>query len=354
MGFYKFKNVGIQAMTACVPANKVSTQWFLKYYTQEHIDKFVETTGITERRFADDKTCASDLCIKAAQSIFERTEIQPEEIDMLIFVTQTQDFRTPGSGVMIQDKLGLKKTTLVYDLNETCNGFIHGLIMAYTFLTAQSSINKILLLDGDTLSKLISLRDNSTGMLLGDSSMAAVITRGEQFGNSFFSMNSDGSNIQSVITPGGGFRYRSSAETLKDVEYEDGSIRNFEQNVMQGADVFSFAVSELPRDVKRLLEFAGKSIDEIDWYAFHQANKFMTQHVARKLKADVNKTLFSIQHFGNTAGVSIPLTLTFNRDKIKPNQSILMNAIGAGFLYGSGLINIADCNILEMVEYVTE
>ena len=119
---------------------------------------------------------------------------------------------------------------------------------------------------------------------------------------------------------------------------------------MVGTDVSSFAISELPKDIKRLLTYSGKTIDEINWNVFHQANNFMTDYVAKKAKVNREKILHSIQKYGNTAGTSIPLCMVENREKILPDQLLLMNAIGAGFVYGSVLLNIADCNILELQE----
>ena len=133
-------------------------------------------------------------------------------------------------------------------------------------------------------------------------------------------------------------------------EQEDGSLRSLEQINMVGDDVFSFAISVLPRDIKKLLAYAGKNIDEIDVYAFHQANNFMSNYIAKKVKANPGKILHSIQKYGNTAGTSIPLCMVENRDKIEANNTVLMNAIGAGFAYGTVLINIADCKILERGE----
>ena len=214
----------MQVLSACVPQNKVKTEDFAKYFGEDHCAKFAESTGIRERRFANDDQCASDLCMAAAQAIFDKTEITPEDIDVLIFITQTQDYRTPGAGCIIQDKLGLSKKTLVYDCNIACSAFLHGLVMGYTFLEL-SNVKKVMLLVGDTLSKLVSHRDKSTGMLLGDAGIATVLTKGDNFAESYFSMNTDGSKIDAVITRGGGYRHMSSEETLRNVEYEDGSIR---------------------------------------------------------------------------------------------------------------------------------
>lgn len=349
MAILKFQKKGMQILSACVPKTVVKTTEFAKFFGEEHVAKFSESTGIVERRFASENQCASDLCLAAAQKIFGSGEVCKEEIDLLIFITQTQDFRTPGVGQVLQDKLGLSQKILVYDLNVACSAFLHGLVMGYTFLELPN-INKVLLMVGDTISKLVSKKDKSTGMLLGDAGIATVLSRGNNFSDSYFSMNTDGSNIEAVITKGGGYRFMSSAETLKDVEYEDGSIRNMEQSYMNGMDVFSYAISRLPKDIKALAAEAHIDINDVNWYVFHQANKFMMSTIAKKMKIDMDKFLYSIYKFGNTSGCSIPLTLVVNKDKVKPGDTMLMNAIGASFVYGSAYCNIADCKILDLIE----
>lgn len=349
MAILKFENVGLRAVSACVPHNVVKTRSMTEYYTPEAIEKFIEATGIEERRVVQNNECASDLCEKAARQIFAETDINPEDIDVLVFVCQTPDYKSPGTSIILQDKLGLKKETVVYDVNMSCSGFIHGMLLSYTFLQ-MPNINNVMVLVGDTLSKWTSPKDKSTGMLLGDAGIASVFTKGKQFGESYISMQTDGANYESVMIIAGGSRMPSSYETLEMKEYEDGSVRSLEQVIMNGSDVFSFAITELPKDIKRLLQYAGKTIDDVDKYAFHQANNFMTNYIAKKSKANPDKILHSIQKYGNTAGTSIPLCLVENRDLIKENESFLMNAIGAGFTYGTVLLNIADCKILPLTE----
>lgn len=349
MAILKFENVGLRAVSACVPHNVVKTRSMTEYYTPEAIERFIEATGIEERRVVQNNECASDLCEKAARQIFAETDINPEDIDVLVFVCQTPDYKSPGTSIILQDKLGLKKETIVYDVNMSCSGFIHGMLLSYTFLQ-MPNINNVMVLVGDTLSKWTSPKDKSTGMLLGDAGIASVFTKGEQFGESYISMQTDGANYESVMIIAGGSRVPSSYETLEMKEYEDGSVRSLEQVIMNGSDVFSFAITELPKDIKRLLQYAGKTIDDVDKYAFHQANNFMTNYIAKKSKANPDKILHSIQKYGNTAGTSIPLCLVENRDLIKENESFLMNAIGAGFTYGTVLLNIADCKILPLTE----
>ena len=349
MALLKFENVGLRAISATVPHTIVKTHSLTEYYTEEEIEKFIAATGVEERRFVEANQCASDLCYKSACQIFDETNINREDIDALFFISQTPDYKIPGTSIIMQDRLGLRKDTLVYDVNMSCSGFIHGLLMGFTFLQLPN-MNNIMIMVGDTLSKMISLRDKGTGKLLGDAGTVSVVSKGEHFGESWFSMKTEGDNIETVIVKAGGSRIPSSPDTLKMQEWGDGSIRSLEQIIMVGDDVFSFAISVLPRDIKRLLEFAGKNIEEIDFYAFHQANNFMSNYVAKKAKANPDKILHSIQKYGNTAGTSIPLCLVENRKKIKPFSSILMNAIGAGFAYGTVLLNIGDCKILALQE----
>ena len=349
MGLLKFSNVGIKAISGTVPKKIVKTSDLTEFFPIEHLNRVIEATGIIERHLADENICASDLCFNAACTIFNNTSISKDDIDVLIFVSQTSDYKTPATSILLQNKLDLKKSTIVYDINMSCSGFIHGLLMAYTFLQLPE-IKNVMLLVGDTQSKIISPLDKSTGLLFGDGGIASIITKGKQFGDSYFSMNTDGAHINSNFIPAGGSRMMSSELTLQNMQYDDGSIRNMEQVVMKGMDVFGFVISELPKDIKQLLEFAGKSVDDIDKFAFHQSNNFMSNRVTKKLKVNSLKILRSIQKYGNTGGASIPLTMIENRTLINPGDSILMNAIGAGFVYGSVLINIADCQILEMNE----
>lgn len=349
MGLYTFKNIGLKALSATVPKNVVETRSLTEYNSPESIEKFIEATGVKERRFADEYTCASDLSFTAANEIFQKTDIKKEDIDVLIFVSQTPDYKIPGTSVILQDRLGLRPDTLVYDVNMSCSGFLHGILMAYTFLMLPK-VNNVMVLVGDTLSKLISPRDKGTGMLLGDAGTCTVVGHGEEYGESFFSMQTEGNHFDSVNLIGGGSRKPSSPETMTYKEYEDGSIRNEEQIVMVGPDVFGFAISKLPKDIKRLMDYANVTLENIDKFAFHQANNFMMDYIAKKSKVDKNKILHSIQKYGNTAGTSIPLCLCENKGSIYSGETIMMNAIGAGFAYGTAIINVGNCKILNITE----
>lgn len=349
MALLKFNGIGIKSISITVPKTKVETIKQTGFLNEKQLEGFIQTTGIKERRIAGPNMCSSDLCYDAAINLFDKTGIDPKEIDVLIFLSQTPDYKVPGTSIILQDRLKLQKSTIAFDVNLTCSGYIYGLYLAYSLLSV-AGVNKVLLLIGETLSKITSVKDKSTGLLLGDAGSASLIEKNEKYGESYFSLNTDGENFGSVIIPSGGFRNMSSKESLSDKEFEDGSIRNSEQLKMDGMDVFSFAVNKMPKDVVRLLDFSGVDLNTIDRFVFHQANKYMMDFIAKKIKLDFTKMLYSIQNFGNTSGVSIPLTIANQKGLIKNNDLLLLNAIGAGFSWGTAILRLIDCEILDLNE----
>jgi 3-oxoacyl-[acyl-carrier-protein] synthase-3 len=349
MSLVKFKGIGIKAISVAVPKNTVVTSNQTDFFSEKQLENFIAATGVRERRIASKEMCSSDLCYDAAINLFNKTGIDPNDIDALIFISQTPDYRVPGTSIILQDRLKLSKGTIAFDVNMTCSGYLYGLFLAYS-LANNDNIKNVLLLVGETLSKITSPKDNSTGLLLGDGGSATLISKDEKYGESFISLNTDGSNSEAVIIPGGGFRNMSSEETLRTKLFEDGSERNDEQIRMDGMDVFSFAVSVIPKDVKKLLTFAEKEVEGRDKFVFHQANKYMMNVIAKKLKVDTSYMLYSIEKYGNTSGVSIPLTIADQKDLIKNNDVLLLNAIGAGFSWGTMYLKLVDCTILDVKE----
>lgn len=348
MALVKFNGIGIKSLSVTIPKTKVETIKQNEFHTEKHLRNFIETTGVKERRIASTDICSSDLCYDAALKLIEESDISSDEIGALIFLSQTPDYRVPGTSIIMQDRLKLSKTTIAFDVNMTCSGYLYGLFLAYSLVN--SGVKNVLLLVGETLSKITSVKDKSTGLLLGDGGSATLITQNDIYGESFFSLNTDGSSYESVMIPGGGFRNMSSLNTLKEKTYDDGSERNDEQIRMDGMDTFSFAVSKIPKDVKNLLSFAEKDISMIDKIVFHQSNKYMMDVIAKKAKVDLSKMLYSIQKYGNTSGVSIPLTIADQQSSINNNDVLLLNAIGAGFSWGTIIIKLVDCKILNVNE----
>lgn len=351
MGLLSFKDVGISGLSAAVPGKVINNYEYDLYFSREEIQDVVEKIGVKERRFADEKTCASDLCFAAADKMLDDMGVNRSEIDLLIFISQTPDYRMPATSVLLQDRLRLPTTTITFDISLGCSAFIFGLTIAYSMMTT-GCIRKALILDGETRSKVYSQKDRKTGFLFGDGGVAALIDRNEKFGESWFSLNSDGSRESLIKIPAGGYRNMSSSETVKEkVVDEYGNIRSDEQGYMNGADVFNFVIREVPKDFYRLLDFSGLDINGIDYFVFHQANSYINGFLAKKLKLPEERIPYTIHKYGNTSSVSIPLTIVSElKGKLRDNKRLLLSGFGVGLSWGTAIINLNDCFIGEVID----
>ena len=299
MSFLKFNKVEIKGVSAIVPKKIINNYDFVSRFNQKEIMNTIKTTGVVNRRFAESDVCSSDLCYQAAESLISKMGIEKKTIDVLIFLSQTPDYHQPATGPSLQYRLGLKKECASFDVNLACSGYIYGLSLAFLYAN-QNTVNNVLLLVGETLSKVASLEDKTTNLLFGDGGSATIVGKAETNINSYFSLNSDGSGKDVLTIKGGGYRLPSSMKTLEQKEYPDGSKRNQEQLFMDGVEVFNFTMREVPKDINRLLQFSDLKINDIDYIIFHQANKFMTDFFAKKLKYPISQVPYSIDDFGNT------------------------------------------------------
>lgn len=350
MATLHFNNIGISAIAACVP-QKVERNADLGYFmSEEDILKAINNIGIEERRIAAADVCSSDLCYQAAEQLLEDNQIDCSTIDALIFVSQTSDYHQPATAPMLQHRLGLTKDTLCFDINLACSGYVYGLCTAYTYAN-MPSINRVLLLVGETMSKIVSRKDKVNTPLFGDAGTATLIEKGE-FGESIFNMHSDGSGAEVMMIPHGGFRQPTTLDSFAEETDDNGDVRNQLQFRMDGMAVFNFGISEEPRDVKNLVTKAGLAMDEIDLLIYHQANKFMTDFFTKWLKFDKTKTPYSIQKFGNTSSASIPLTIVSELKNGYPQRDkVVLSGFGAGLSWGSALVNLTNCKISTLTEY---
>lgn len=351
MAYLSYSNIGIAGIAACVPKNKIDNYNYTQYFPKDVVEKVVDKIGIKERRFADNDICASDLCYAAAEKLIADMQIDKSTINVLIFISQTPDYRMPATSFLLQERLGLPKTTMVFDLSLGCSAFLYGLSLGYSLLQ-QPTINRVLLLDGETRSKVYSPKDRKTAFLFGDAGAAALLEKGEKYRNSYFSFNSDGSMADTIKIEGGGYRIPSSEETLRErVVDEYGNVRSLEHGYMDGDDVFNFVASKVPKDIKKLCETAGEDLASMDYYLLHQANDFMNQFLIKKLKIYGDKVPSSISKFGNTSSVSIPLTIVSElQEKMHGNRKILLSAFGVGLSWGTAILHTNYCHICPLVE----
>ncbi len=351
MAILKYNNIGISAIAACVP-QKIEYNKDLGYMmSDEEIQKAIQNIGIEERRIAEADVCASDLCFKAAQQLLTDNEIDPQSIDVLIFVSQTSDYHQPATAAILQHRLGLSKNTLAFDINLACSGYVYGLSTAYAY-AQNDGVNRVLLLVGETMSKIVSRYDKVNTPLFGDAGTATLIEKGEEFGTSVFSLHTDGKGAEVMMIPDGGFRNPVSSDSFIEETDVNGDKRTRLQFRMDGMAVFNFGMSEEPRDVKNLVEAAGLELGQVDLLIYHQANKFMTDFFSKWLKFDKAKTPYSIRKYGNTSSASIPLTIVSELYEAYPERkNVILSGFGAGLSWGSVLLDLNSCKISKITEY---
>jgi 3-oxoacyl-[acyl-carrier-protein] synthase-3 len=287
----------------------------------------------------------------AADALLNDLQIDRSSIDLLVFVSQTPDYRMPATAITLQHRLGLPMSTAAFDVNLGCSGFVYGLSVVYSFMQ-QGAFKRALLLDGETRSRVYSAKDRKTAFLFGDAGVATLVERDERFGKSYFTLNSDGSRANLIMINAGGYRNPSSPDSLKEkVVDEYGNMRTDEQGYMNGADVFNFLIREVPKDIKNIFEKSGESLETIDHFVFHQANNYMNDYLVKKLKLDPAKVPSSIEKFGNTSSVSIPLTIaTQLREQLATRKKLLLSGFGVGMSWASAIINTDNCHIGPLIE----
>jgi len=300
--------------------------------------------------FTTEDQTASDLCFAAAEQLLADNPIDKSEIDILLFVSQTPDFRMPATSVTLQHRLGLPKSTAAFDIGLGCSGFVYGLSVAYAYAN-MPQVRKVLLLDGETRSKVYHPKDRKTGFIFGDAAVAAIIEK-QDSGTSYFSLNSDGSKSDLIKIDAGGYRNPSNENTTKEkVVDEHGNIRTDEHGYMNGADVFNFVLREIPKNIKNTLAFSNTEIGDLDFYVFHQANKFMNDYLAKKLKLDLAKVPSSIHKYGNTSSVSIPITIVDQlKDQLNTPKKILLCGFGVGMSWATAVLATKHIKISDIVE----
>ncbi|HEX6930226.1 MAG TPA: beta-ketoacyl-ACP synthase III [Gammaproteobacteria bacterium] len=305
-----------------------------KVLTNHDLEKMVETSdewirdrsGIHERHIASDGETTLDLCEKAAINAMEMAGIAAADLDMIIVGTTTPDLVFPNMGVLLQDRLGAHGC-MAMGIEAACTGFIYALGIADKFIRT-GSVKRALVVGAETLSRIIDWSDRTTCVLFGDGAGAVVLEASDDAGVISTHLHADGKYKDLLYFPSGVSRGFNDLKSGKD----------FVQ--MRGNEVFKVAVTTLGRIVEETLEANNITPDEIDWLIPHQANIRIIEGTARKLKMPMERVVVTIAEHGNTSAASVPMALDVAvRDgRIKRGQTILLEAFGGGFTWGSALI----------------
>lgn len=344
MAFLEFKNVRIAGISAGVPSNVVDNMEGGERFSADYSPAdFIETTGVRERRWTNSLT-TSDLCVPAAEKLMADLAWNKQDIEAIVFVSQTADYVLPATSCIIQDRLGLSKDCFTLDISLGCSGWVHGLSVVAS-LMQNGTIKKALLLAGDA-----KLRYYDPDPLFGHAGTATAIEYFEDAEGFKFHFGTDGSGYDAIIIPDGGARNGISLHSF-DEEMIEGKCYNRLQDRMKGMDVFSFGISTAPKSVKKLAEHNCFDYLDYDFFVFHQANMKMNNMISRKLKLDVEKVPSSMAHFGNTSSASIPITIvTELKDKLDGHKKFICCGFGVGLSWGTVAFESDNLFVSDLVE----
>ena len=333
----KISNVAIKGIGACVPKRTVSN-WDYPFLSKNELEKYVSTIGVEERHCAihDGTICTSDLCCEAAIKVIDNLEWDVNSINAVIFVSHTADFKLPSTACIIQNRLGITKSSMAFDVPLGCSGFVYGLGIISSIMQS-GYIKRGLLLVGNTQSIYAAPKDQSTALLFGDAGAAIALEYEEFKDNSFeFGFYSDGSGYDALIVPDGGCRNPFSTESLQEYTDSNGTRTRLHEK-MDGMEVFAFATRIVPKSIENLLSFFEIDRKKIDYLLLHQANYFLCEKIRKKLNFDEIKTPYNISKFGNTSGASIPLLMvTELRDELtEKSMSFVASGFGVGLSLGT-------------------
>lgn len=336
----KFTQAQIQAIATCIPRKQINLEDQIDLLYNGDIKKaqrIKKSIGLNTRYITDSETTTLDLCFQASLSIFANHSIKLDEIEAIIFVTQTPDFLQPNNAHILHHKLKLSQECVCFDLNQGCSGYVYGLFLASMLI--QSGVKNILLCAGDTLSKVVDPSDSNTAPLFGDAGSATLITRSTKENLSFFSIHADGFGWENIILPNSAFRNNS---VLTKTPHHSKTL------CMDGAEVFNFSIDKEPKAIQEILEDSKKNIDEIDYIFFHQANAYIISNIARRLKLPLHKAPSdSVGKYGNTSSASIPLAICDALHDIeKKNIQVILSGFGVGLSWATYLTTLQNDTII--------
>lgn len=321
-----------------LPQKVVSNNDLVKLSGRWSAAKIEKKVGIRERHVVKEDETALDLAYEASVKILQGYD--KNKIDFVLLCTESPDYYLPASACILQDKLGLPTNTGAFDFNQGCSGYIYGLAIAKSFINSGMA-NTVLLITSDTLSKHIHEKDFSNRTIFGDGAAASII---EKTGDEFifeFVLGTDGKGWNNLFVPAGGLRKRfdPNAEAKED---GSGNLRSQNNVYMNGSEIFNFSIAAVPKIVAEVLTKNHLRMEDIDYFIFHQANKYMIDYLRKKIKIPPEKFYSDMLYTGNTVSASIPIALknTLDRGLLNKGDHVLLCGFGVGYSWGAAIIKI--------------
>ena len=329
MSLSRIDGFRIAGVSTCVPPRAINNVECGKDYGADEVRKVVAMAGVQFRHVVDPGVTATDLCFEAAAGLLEKLNWEPSSITGLILVTQSPDYFLPSSSCMIHKWLGLSDRCAAFDVGLGCSGYPYGLYLAATMLKGGGH-QRILMLQGETPSRFPGPDDHATTLLFGDAGCATALELTDS--NSppgIFCLHTDGTGYEGLIMRGGGFRDRTPLDP-RDCCLE-----------MDGAGIFNFTIKRVPPLIQEILEFGGLTQADIDWFLFHQSNRFIIKHLAKKCGLPEARVPMVLDRFGNSGGPSVALALTEGVRSVGAQPArVMFLGYGVGLSWGAAVMQI--------------
>ncbi|MEI7911060.1 MAG: ketoacyl-ACP synthase III [Verrucomicrobiota bacterium] len=314
--------------------------------------KLKQVMGYDKHRLVLPGVCVSDQAVFGMEHLFEKGLLERDGFDALVLVTQSPDHFSPPTSNIIQGRLNLKHDLFCMDINQGCTGFLIGLMQA-CMLLEQESVRKVVLINADVMSRKVSPKDRNSYPLAGDAASITIIERDAEDSVIHANLKMDGTRNDALIIPAGGFRLPSTPETAVMDDVGDNNLRAKDHLRMDGSAVFNFVQVEVPPMIESLMASAGTTLEDVDWFLFHQPNRFMLQKLADKLGVPHGKMPMNVvEHFGNSSGVTIPVAIAHNLGQrlLTESYNVCLAGFGVGLAWSSMLMQLGKLDFCKMID----
>ncbi|MBO3699761.1 3-oxoacyl-ACP synthase III family protein [Roseivirga sp. E12] len=319
-----------------LPANKIANQDLADKFPEWDIEKVSAKSGVMLRHVSNEDETALDLAKRACDQLFEKEPTLKDEVDGIVFCTQSPDHIMPSNAFLMQQYLGLCNQVLAFDYNLACSGYVYGLSII-NGLISTGVANKVLLITADTYSKYMGEKDRSTRVLFSDAAAVSLISKGKTNAVMDTVLASCGNEYESFFIPAGGHKIPRSEETSMELETIGGNIRSLENIHMNGFNVWKFIATAVPRQIKEILKKNELTSSDIKLFLFHQASKLTLDSLIKALKLPESKVYSNLKYVGNTVSASIPILIKDAEDggKLERGDLVLISGFGVGLSWGS-------------------
>lgn len=350
-----FRGKRISSILGLLPENEVFFEDEVGNYSfpEKQTLRLKKVMGYEKHRLSKEKSAASDFAIFGLRYMFDNNWIQKSDIGAIVTVTLSPDYFVPHISNIIHGEFELDSDVVCMDISQGCCGFVLGLFEAFMLLEHMDPSQKVVLINVDILSHKVSHRDRNDFPLIGDGAAITVVENTHQKNEIFYEMHTDGKRGKALIIPAGGYKMPSTPETAELKDVGDGNLRALDNIHMDGGEVFNFVQKEVPPLIESILAEANMSINDVDYFLFHQPNKFMLEKLAQKIGIPFEKMPMNlVQLAGNSSGASIPLVSVMNLKQELLNKTFdcCLSGFGSGLAWGAIVMEIGELDHCELIE----